>query len=81
MLKVLNYFTKTMAINTILVRYFTTLRKSTQLLTRGKWGLLMWWQNIGNVIRIGVSPQLTVQSDPKHNDRTGKIGKHGDEAT
>ena len=41
----------------------------------------MWWQNIGNVIRIGVSPQLTVQSDPKDNDRTGIIGKHGDEVT
>ena len=57
------------------------MRKSTQLLTRGKWGLPMWWQNIGNVIRIGVSPQLTVQSDPKDNDRTGIIGKHGDEVT
>ena len=71
MLEVLNYFTKVMEINTILVFCFTTLSSSTQLLDQRQTvtdNAHAVTKNIGNAIGIGVSPQLTAKINPKHNE-------------
>lgn len=68
MLKVLNYLTKAMGINTIVVWYYTTwaqLLSQRQTVTNN---IYVVTENIGNAIGIRVSQQLTTRSNPKPNE-------------
>ena len=81
MLKLLNYFTKTMGINIVSEGNFMTMNKSIQLLSQRQMvteNPYVVTKNIGNTIGRGVSPQLTVWGNPKHNEwYTGSYKKYG----